>query len=37
MVGEKRITKTFEYDTPSKLVITYLSEVRGVDVRVYIP
>lgn len=26
VVGEKRITKTFEYDTPSELVITYLSE-----------
>eukprot|EP00731_Ephydatia_muelleri_P026835 Em0018g935a len=26
VVGEKRITKVFEYDTPSELVITYLSE-----------
>lgn len=31
MVGEKRITKVFEYDTPSELVITYLSEVKGAD------
>lgn len=31
MVGEKRITKAFEYDTPSELVITYLSEVKGAD------
>ena len=27
MVGEKRITKTFQYDAPGKLVMTYLSQV----------
>ena len=27
VVGEKRITKTFQYDTPGELVMTYLSQV----------
>ena len=27
MVGEKKITKNFEYDLPSELVLTFLSEV----------
>ena len=28
MIGEKKITKHFEYDLPSELVLTFLSEVR---------
>ena len=28
VVGEKKITKTFQYDMPGDLVVTYLSEVR---------
>ena len=28
VVGEKKITKTFQYDMPGELVVTYLSEVR---------
>ena len=28
MIGEKKITKHFEYDLPSDLVLTFLSEVQ---------
>ena len=28
MVGEKKLTKHFEYDMPSDIVMTFLSEVR---------
>ncbi len=27
MIGEKKVTKNFEYDLPSDLVLTFLSEV----------
>ena len=27
MIGEKKVAKNFQYDTPDDLVITYLSEV----------
>ena len=27
MIGEKRVNKNFQYDSPGDLVITYLSEV----------
>ena len=27
MIGEKKVTKNFEYDLPSELVLTFLSEV----------
>jgi len=29
MIGEKKISKTFQYDLPGDLVLTYLSEVRN--------
>lgn len=27
VLGEKRVTRSFQYDTPGDLVMTYLSEV----------